>query len=145
MQQKKPTPVKIIEAEKAIPVHIENEKKKGKLIGKDSQKILAPETTEEEDRVSLGQRNINYIWETTQAQIAKATIYANLAINAIVVVLLILFRHEISKETIIVIMACLASMSGLSGIIIGFYFSRTNHSAIGGTGKKASSSNQGTR
>lgn len=139
------TPVKIIETEKPIPVTIEDEKKEHKLIDKASQQIKAPETTEEEDRVALGQRNINLIWENTQSQIAKATIYLNLAINALVILILIIFRREINKEVIIIIMSCLASLNGISGIIIGFYFSRTNHSAIGGTGKKDSSSNKGTR
>lgn len=139
------TPVKIVDAEKPIPVVIEEEKKESKTVSKDDKQVLTPSTTEEEERVSLGQRNINLIWETTQSQIAKGTVYVDLITNVAVILLLILFRSNISKETIIIIMACLASMSRLSGIIVGFYFSRTNHSAIGGTGKKASSSNQGTR
>jgi hypothetical protein len=106
---------------------------------------LSPNTTLEEDTVTAGQRRINLIWETTQSQIAKVSIYTGLFTNMIVIILLIVFHKEISTTMIVVVMASLASMNGTMGIIIGFYFSRTNHSSIGGTGKKQSPSEQGTR
>lgn len=140
---KKVSEVIIKDTAKPLPVTLDKESTDE--IKKTKHRSKPPETTEEEDRSTLGQRNINLIWEHTQSQIAKATIYSNLVINLIVVVLLILYKNDINKEIIIIIMACLASMNGISGIIIGFYFSRTNHSAIGGTGKKTQSSNAGTR
>lgn len=144
-QGKKLTPVKIVETEKAIPVIIEEEKKDQKLIDKDSQQILAPSTTEEEDRVALGQRNINLIWEKTQARIAMISVVISQLVNFVVIVSMLFKTSTPDPARIAVITASVAAMNLTVGIIIGFYFSRTNHSAIGGTGKKAPSSNQGTR
>lgn len=142
---KNPTPVKIIDSEKAIPVVIEDENKEHKLIDKASDQIKAPETTEEEDRVALGQRNINLIWETTQSRIALISIISSQVINIIVIMVLLFKQGDTKSDVIAVITACIAAMNLTVGIIIGFYFSRTNHSAIGGSGKKAAASNQGTR
>lgn len=141
----KPAPVKIIDTEKAIPVIIEDEKQEHRLIDKHSQQILAPHTTEEEDRVSLGQRNINLIWETTQSRIALISIISSQLINIIVIMVLLFKEGDTKSDVIAVITACIAAMNLTVGIIIGFYFSRTNHSAIGGTGRKEASSNRGTR
>lgn len=141
----KPAPVKIIDTEKAIPVTFQDDKKETKLIGKESQQILAPSTTEEEDRVALGQRTINLIWENTQSKIALLSVFSSQIINMAVILILLFKEGDTKSDVIAVITACIAAMNLTVGIIIGFYFSRTNHSAIGGTGKKASSSNQGTR
>lgn len=98
---------------------------------------LSPNTTEQEDITTAGQRAINLIWESTQAQIAKVSIYTGLAVNTLVVLLLIILSAEVSTAMIVVVLACLSSMNTMMGIIIGFYFSRTNHAAIGSIGKKA--------
>lgn len=84
---------------------------------------LPPTTTAEEDTVTAGQRRVNIIWEITQATIA-------VGITAAIVY---------------------ATMVGVSSpelgnaffLIIGFYFSRTNHQAIGGIGRKPSSEYKG--
>lgn len=136
--QKPPTDVKIVDAEKPLEVIVKPTEEKKDVVNKGEGKTLAPNTTEQEDITKEGQRNINILWETTQSQIARATIYCNLFINIVVVILLIVYRREVSKETIIVIMACLASMNGLSGIVIGFYFGRTNHTKIGGVAQEQS-------
>ena len=77
---------------------------------------LTPTTTYQEDLVTQGQRTINLIWECTQGLIAilitVAIIYC--AVNKIQ-----------SPE-----------LTNAFFLIVGFYFSRTNHSAIGGIGKK---------
>lgn len=77
---------------------------------------LRPDTTVEENITTAGQRRVNLIWEFTQATVTMAitlaTIY--LAIN------------RIDDET----------MKAAFFIIIGFYFSRTNHERIGGVGNK---------
>lgn len=84
---------------------------------------LAPTTTAEEDKVVEGQRRINLTWEFTQAAIAVgitgAIVYC--AINKIV-----------SQD-----------LTNAFFLIIGFYFSRTNHAAIGGVGKKPASIYEG--
>lgn len=77
---------------------------------------LPAKTTVQEDLIVAGQRRINLIWETTQSMISVlitgAIIYC--AINKIV-----------SQE-----------LTNAFFLIVGFYFSRTNHAAIGGIGEK---------
>lgn len=82
----------------------------------DKHRSLPPDTTEEQDTVTAGQRRINIIWELTQAMIAL----------------------EVTAALIFV------SVKGIEGeelknaffLIIGFYFSRTNHTNVGGVGRK---------
>jgi hypothetical protein len=78
---------------------------------------IPPTTTAEEDIVTAGQRRVNLIWELTQALvaliIALALVYCEI--------------QNIQSPTI---------QNGFF-LIVGFYFSRTNHQAIGGTGRKA--------
>jgi hypothetical protein len=77
---------------------------------------LAATTTTQQDLTVAGQRRINLIWEGTQAIIAVlvigATIYATL-------------RQIPSQE-----------ISNAAFLVVGFYFSRTNHEAVGGIGRK---------
>lgn len=114
-------------------------------VNKDKHKTKAPTTTEEEDRSTLGQRNINLIWETTQSNIAKMAVYVGISINVVIPICMLFIRGEVEVARIAIVGSCLNTVSTTVGIIIGFYFSRTNHSAIGGTGKKPSSSSAGTR
>jgi len=73
---------------------------------------LSPTTTIEEDRHTAGQRQINLIWEFTQAFVAititLAAVYCG--VNAV------------DSDTI---------KNGFF-LIVGFYFGRTNHQKIGG-------------
>jgi hypothetical protein len=84
---------------------------------------LPPTTTTQQDMTTAGQRKINLIWEVTQALIALTVVVSN------------------------VIIWVLASLNGKNSpipegltnalfLIVGFYFSRTNHAAIGGVGPK---------
>lgn len=79
-------------------------------------KSLPATTTEEEDIVTAGQRRVNLVWEVTQSVIAitvsSALIYVSIA--------------KIDSDV----------LKNAFFLIIGFYFSRTNHAAIGGIGKK---------
>lgn len=83
---------------------------------------LKPTTTTQEDLVVAGQRKVNLIWEFTQACVAMlitgALIYCEI--------------NNIESATI---------RNGFF-LIIGFYFSRTNHQAIGGMGTKANEGQQ---
>lgn len=81
------------------------------------QPSVAPTTTLQEDKTIAGQRRINIIWEFTQAFIAVA----------IVLALIYLAIAKSPSETV----------TNAFFLIIGFYFSRTNHQAIGGIGPKA--------
>lgn len=83
----------------------------------ETDKPLPPTTTQQEDNTVAGQRRINMIWEITQSTMAVmitlAVIYC--AINKI-------GSQEITNAFF---------------LIVGFYFSRTNHQRIGGVGSKA--------
>lgn len=89
----------------------------------DTHKSLSPTTTEQEDITTAGQRKVNLIWEYTQASVA-------------ILVTLAFLYCEISK------IDSIAVKMGFS-LIVGFYFSRTNHQAIGGIGKKPSPKYEG--
>ncbi len=84
---------------------------------------LAPTTTEQEDLTRHGQRRINLIWEITQAIIAVLITCA--------VVWCVANKIESGPIT------------NAFFLIVGFYFARTNHAAIGGTGWKPSQSYEG--
>lgn len=108
-------------------------------------KSTPPNTTEEQQTVTAGQRIVNLLWENTQASIAKAVVYTSLAVNSVTAVCILVFKVEMNSSQTTIVTVCLQPISLITGIIIGFYFSRTNHSAIGGVGSKPESSNIGTR
>lgn len=81
-------------------------------------KAVAPTTTEQEDLVVAGQRRVNLIWEFTQAFIAILVTASFLYCEI----------KGIDSEAVNMTFA----------LVIGFYFSRTNHSSIGGVGNKPS-------
>jgi len=77
---------------------------------------LSPTTTLSQDLTFASQRRVNLVWEITQATIAititLAIIWASL-------------NKTSSQE-----------LTNAFFLIVGFYFSRTNHTAIGGVGDK---------
>jgi len=81
-----------------------------------SQQSLSPTTTAQEDATTAGQRRVNLIWEVTQALIA-ITVTVSMIVSALI---------QIRSPELI----------DAFFLIVGFYFSRTNHSAIGGVGPK---------
>lgn len=85
---------------------------------------LAPDTTLQQDLTHAGQRKINLIWEYTQSFIAIVVVVATMAVG---VKIGLDGKPEGSLPTI---------LSTGFGLVVGFYFSRTNHSAIGGIGSK---------
>lgn len=92
---------------------------------------VVPLNAKESERYNTqqGQRRVNLIWETTQAFIAVSVVACNLIV---------------------------AVHAGLSGVkmevppmltdalfvVVGFYFGRTNHQAVGGVGVKPSDSQE---
>lgn len=93
------------------------------LIKKKPPLTMPPNTTEQEDITTAGQRRVNLIWEFTQAFIA---IFSTLAVMSLGGFLAIKGRIEDFPPFL-----------ALSyGLVIGCYFQRTNHVAIGGIGKK---------
>lgn len=90
------------------------------------QQPVAPTTTHQEDLTVLGQRKINLIWEVTQALIALMVVLANMVVAVYI---------GVFAPTVVVFPQVLSNTLFL---VVGFYFSRTNHQAIGGVGAKAS-------
>ncbi len=78
---------------------------------------LTPTTTEQEDITLAGQRRINIIWEVTQALVAVLVVGANMGMAIV------------GRDVPV-------SITNALFLIVGFYFSRTNHAAIGGVGPK---------
>lgn len=89
------------------------------------QGALPPNTTHAAALVVAGQRRINLIWECTQALIALGVVTANM----IVAVYQGLDPGTHVGEFPVVLSSSLF-------LVIGFYFSRTNHTAVGGIGRK---------
>lgn len=87
-------------------------------------KPLPPTTTLSQDLIHAGQRKINLIWEITQALIAIIVVVVNMIAS---------LYNVFQGRDIDVPMILSSSLF----LIIGFYFSRTNHQAIGGGGIKA--------
>ena len=91
---------------------------------------LPPDTTAEADLTTAGQRRVNLIWEYTQAFIAICVVVSTMTSGVVIA----LSGKDIQVPTI---------LSVAFGTVVGFYFSRTNHAAIGGVGKKPSQPYQG--
>lgn len=92
-------------------------------VGLQVQPSLPPDTTSEQNLVSAGQRKVNLIWEYTQSVISVAVVLANM----------IVATYDGIAQTAPPFPTVLSSALFL---VVGFYFSRTNHSAIGGVGAK---------
>lgn len=104
-----------------------------------------PTTTQEEQAVTAGQREVNMMWERTQSVIARVTVFSSIALNAVLCVVIVGLNIQVTNNQMAVISLCLQPITLTTGIVIGFYFSRTNHTAIGGTGHKPAASSIGTR
>jgi len=87
-----------------------------------SQQSLSPTTTSQQDITLAGQRRVNLIWEYTQAFVAVAVVAATMGAG--------IYSMVYGLEQIPTI------ISVAFGTIVGFYFSRTNHQAIGGVGQQ---------
>lgn len=84
---------------------------------------------------TAGQRKVNLIWEYTQAFVASIVVFANMVVGAYQGI------HQVSAgETSPPFPVILSSALFL---VIGFYFSRTNHTAIGGVSEKPDQINVG--
>lgn len=92
---------------------------------------LPATTTAQEDITTAGQRRINLIWEYSQAIIALLVVIANMVVGT---------WHGVGKAPSTDYPFILSSSLFL---VIGFYFSRTNHAAIGGIGNKPTSAYTG--
>jgi hypothetical protein len=83
-------------------------------------------TTAEEDLHSLSQRDINKKWESTQASISLMIIGTTCFGLILAITLKTIFPHLVGGSLIP------AEWWTIVGLVIGFYFGRTNHSRVGG-------------
>jgi hypothetical protein len=86
---------------------------------------LGATTTFQEDLTTAGQRRVNLIWEWTQSFVTVIVVMANMIVA---VVNAIRQAGVVSEHP--------AILSSALFLILGFYYSRTNHAAIGGVGTK---------
>jgi len=87
------------------------------------QPSVAPTTTYQQDLTTDGQRRVNLLWERTQSTIALFVVFSTLTVAAIQAI------RQPSEQLPTI-------FSVAFGTVVGFYFSRTNHQAIGGSGPK---------
>lgn len=95
-----------------------------------TRKEIATETSRE--AVAMGQRKVNLIWEYTQAMIAVGVVVANLVVG-VSIGLYPQAKAEVPPM-----------LTNALFLVVGFYFSRTNHTATGGVGRKAQSDQEYT-
>jgi hypothetical protein len=88
----------------------------------DNQRNISPTTTSEQDLVTLGQRNINLMWETTQRYIAVIVVTTTVGTAAVKA----LFDMVHNAGTVTAGPAFIF-LVGAANLVVGFYFGRTNH------------------
>lgn len=89
---------------------------------------LPAKTTFQEDITTAGQRKVNLIWEYTQSFVSVIIVISNM----IVAVYQGLVPYTgLGQRTEFPFV-----LSSSLFLVVGFYFSRTNHAAIGGIGPK---------
>ena len=94
-------------------------------MAEEAQALTLPPTTTHQENVTLsGQRRVNIIWEATQAVIALVVVVANMAPP-----LISAFTGKDARNVP-------ESVTNTLFLVVGFYFSRTNHSSVGGVGAK---------
>jgi hypothetical protein len=94
------------------------------MIENPTQPSLPPTTTHEQDKTLAGQRKVNIIWEVTQATIAVLITLAVVIVGV----------YDALNQ---IVVPAPPILSNAFFLIVGFYFSRTNHQAIGGVGPKS--------
>jgi hypothetical protein len=103
--------------------------------GQELDPSLPARTTFQEDLTTAGQRKVNLIWEYTQACIAVMVV-----ITTMVAGIYSMFRPTVTVGAglnVIQVPMQIPTIIGVAfGMVTGFYFSRTNHAAIGGIGPK---------
>lgn len=96
---------------------------------------LTPNTTEEGDRVTAGQRHISRVWEYVQGGLAFFVTLTTLAVLA--------FLATSPMQTPTDRMSASKDLMVMAMVILTFYYQRTNHTREGGVGPKASEEYKG--
>lgn len=104
------------------------------------QQPLPPTTTLQQDKTVEGQREINAVWEHTQSKIALSVVVGGTLINSLLILAIVISglvsQKEITISQLALMSISLQFINFMAGTVVGFYFSRTNHTNIGGTGPK---------
>lgn len=101
---------------------------------------LPATTTTQEDITHAGQRRVNLIWEATQSLIAIFVVVSTITTDALIALWHFFgVTNDISANQL----TGVTNLNVMCGLVIGFYFSRTNHQAIGGIGAKPQQQYQG--
>lgn len=106
----------------------------------DTAENIASRTTIEQDLRTAGQREINLIWEQTQKRIAMFVVLVANLVSAIVVIRGVLFVESVDAASAGLVLAAFTLLSSSCFLVLGFYFSRTNHARIGDDPARKSSS-----
>lgn len=126
--------------EEKIDQKIEAAKIKPSVDSLDTAKNIASKTTVEQDLRTLGQRNLNLLWETTQRNLAYIVIGVSLFANFITVIVgaYALLAGIVPSAIMVAIgTGALMQLNTMAGIVIGFYFGRTNHARMGDEPKRS--------
>lgn len=75
-----------------------------------------------------GQRDINFIWESTQMKVALSVTWGSLFVAG----LLATFGKWLGSPDLQ--LASIVFLFGVANLVTGFYFGRTNHARTGGVG-----------
>lgn len=125
-----------VEEQQPVPVVIEASTPAPAItVTKGGGTTLAPTTTEAQDKTTEGQRRINLIWESVQGFIAICVT----ATTVFVLAAMTLREQDVTANQLIAV----SQLVVMATLILSFYFSRTNHQAIGGIGSKPNEPYQG--
>lgn len=133
VEQDEPVPVVIADTAQPLPVKVMAENHDPHIskqtistyappattVEKGQGLTASPTSTEEEDRHSASQRQINRYWERVQGYIAVLVTTTSCAISLILV-----WRGEYALGV--------GLISSMVFLVIGFYFGRSNHERVGG-------------
>lgn len=83
---------------------------------------------------TAGQRQINLMWEKTQMRIALLVVCGVMVGYMVVVaaVVWMILNDKAEPVSLTLLGGALGALSSFGSLVIGFYFSRTNHTKTGG-------------
>lgn len=118
------------------PVTVKNETLDVKIVGPvpPPAEVRRPSTTtDEQDRTTAGQRETSWLWETTQRQIALCVIVGTIIIDGLAILIPLITGRDLSTSVALT----LGFVNSLATGVTSFYFSRSNHTKVGGVGDTA--------
>lgn len=124
-----PAPVTVTNPE-PIPVTVETPETNATTTART---VASAARTDADILMTEGQRAINRLWERTQAIIAISIVEVTLIVVAVIIMAPVI---KVNPDEWVVTAAVtgLVLLSNLVGNVTGSYFTRTNHSKVGGVG-----------